>query len=396
MAARKKKPAVRGKRKAPVPVNTDVKALSISIENAKYLGHEREWYDVKLTDENRKVHLMKTLTWYSTNFGAKEAKQFIVDYLYINDRKADSKKFKKVADYSFPQGIGWLARMSHMGWELSKVELQKLTETIDAALASVVKTTEPDAAEEKKSNQPNIQERMREKAHETTGELEGLLDDYVAGGAKARHSFEPLVVLKEANILPAHVNDEVAYWETRLKELTAAYKGDKELKEGYGHFTKIQLRNIVKFVEQIIADYHSYVAYKKAAKAPRKVKPKTPEQLTRKLKYMKECSELNLKSMAPTKIIGAREMFAYHTKKRKLMYFVADEYAGGLTVRNNMIEGFDSNKTKQKTVRKPAEQLKEFMAASLPNSRKIYKNTKGVETKVSNRFADEIIILRVK
>ena len=398
MAAKKKRTSLRGKTKAPTPTNTKVKALSLSIESAKYHGYEREYYDATITDANRKVELMKALNWYSYNYGPKEAKQFIADHLLITDRKADSKAFKKVSEYSFPQGFGWMARMVHMGWPINKVEQQKLDEAITAALAKGPQVEKPKAEgeEEKKANKPNIQERMREITAEAGGAVEALLDKYIEDGAKARHNLSPIAVLKTANLLPAHVGGEIAHWESVLKEFQEAYKGgDKELKEAYSGHSKIQLRNIIKFIETIIADYHGYVAFKKAARAPRKRKVKTPQQLAAKLKYLKEAKDLKLTSEKSHKIVGAKEVFAYDVKKRKLIYFVADEYAGTLTVKNNSIVGFDVSKSGQKTVRKPAEQLKEFMAASRPNTRKLYANTKAVEVRHSGRFNENIIILKV-
>lgn len=398
MAVKKKK-ANRGRTKAPAPQNTAIKALPISIDSARYTGYETEWTSVTFKDAAaRKVAMIKAFNWYSYNFSSKDAKALMLEYLKINKRADEFKSFKKVKDGAFANGQAWLARMTLMGWPINKVEQQKLDEAITAAIAAAVNNVPETAATDEAPavNKPNIQERMREKAHETTGEIIGLLDDYIADGAKARHNFSPIAVLKTANILPAHVNDEIVYWTPVLKEFQEAYKGgDKDLKEAYSHFSKIQLRNIVKFIETILADYLSYVAFKKAAKAPRKRKPKTPEQIVRKLKYLRELPELSLTSIKPEKIVEAKEVFAYDSKKRKLIYFIADEYAGGLTVKNNTIVGFDVTKSSQKTVRKPAEQLKEFMAASRPNTRKMYTNTKAVEVKHSGRFNENIVILKV-
>jgi len=64
-------------------------------------------------------------------------------------------------------------------------------------------------------------------------------------------------------------------------------------------------------------------------------------------------------------------------------------------VKNNTIVGFDPTKSIQKTLRKPVDQMKEFMKSSKPNSRKFFANIKAVETKMSGRFADDIVILKV-
>ena len=231
---------------------------------------------------------------------------------------------------------------------------------------------------------------------EAGGEVEGLVDAYIAAGCKANHKLSPINVLKAANILPAHAADEIKHWEDLKAEFTEAHRGkDADLVEAYSFLNKIQLRNLIKFCELIIADYHGYVAFKKATKKTRKRKVKSPVELVRKLKYLPEFKELGLTSVKPTEIVGAKEMFVYDTKKRKLMYFVADEHATVMTVRNNTIEGFDVVKTMQKTVRKPDQQLKEFMKVSKPNSRKFFQKMKSVEQKVSGRFNENVVILKV-
>jgi hypothetical protein len=398
--AKAKKTRIKGKARGTAPVNTKAKALQIPAAAVQYVGFEPVWEGVEVTEASRKVQLMGAFNWYNYNFGAKEANAFLVEYLTLNDRKDDAKLVKKAKDAVFSNAVGYLARMTLMGWELDAEEAERIEQAVVKAKASAASKQEEVADPEKPVKAKfNIQDHMREKSLAAGGELEGMLDDYIAAGAKARHKFAPIAVLKEANILPAHAAPEIDYWTGVLAEFKEVYAGkDKELNEAYAEFGKIQLRNIIKFIELIIADYHGYVAFKKATKkvTKRKVRQKTPEQLAIKMKFLAEFKELNLTSIKPAKIVGAKEVFAYDTKKRKLMYFIADEYAQTLTVKNNTIVGFDVNKSAQKTVRKPKEQIKALMAASIPNTRKLYKNTKAVEIKVSGRMSENIVLLKVK
>jgi len=378
------------------PIVAGAKALKLSADFVQHVGPEPVWEDITLTEENRKHYMINGFNWYNYCFTSKEAIDFVVEYLNVQKRKDEAKQVKRAPELSFPNAIGWLARMSMMGWELTEEEEQRIEDAIKKAIASVPVKVVVDNTEENKVNKPTIQDRMREKCAETGGELEGMLDEYIAKGAPTKHSYKPINILKSANILPGHVKDEVAHWEKMRDEFQKAYEGkDADLVEAYSQFGKIQLRNLVKFCDLIISDYHGYVAFKKANKKVRKRKVKTPRELVRKLKYMPEFKDLGLTSVKPEKIVGAKEMFVYDTKKRKLMYFVADDHAGELTVRNNIIEGFDKMKSIQKTVRKPAEQLKEFMKASKPGSRKFFKAMKSVEQKFSGRFNDNIVILKV-
>ena len=396
--ANAKTKANRAKVNSEAPVNPKAKSLRIGFDTVKYIGVEPKWDDVEITEDNRQGHLMTGFNWYNHSFNHKDANAFMVEFLNVNDRKAEAKQVKRAKDYSVQNALGWMARMTMMGWELDATETEQIEGAIKKAIASVaLKVVVVDDDDAPKKAKFNIQERMREKSAEAGGELEGAFDDYITNGALSKHNFKPIDVLKAANILPAHANAEIDYWKGVAAEIKVAHGGkDAELKEAYDMFNKIQLRNMIKFVDLIVADYNGFVAFKKANKKVRKKKVKTPEQIAFKMKFLAEDKDLKLKSLKPAKIVGAKEVFAYDVKKRKLMYFVADEYAGELTVKNSTIVGFDVTKSVQKTVRKPAEQLKAFMSASLPNTRKLYKNIKSVEVKVSGRMNANVIILKVK
>jgi hypothetical protein len=378
-------------------INLKLRQLKPNVLEAKYTGKEPEWDGVVVTEDTRRLQLATSLSWYNAHFGNKEAILVLGDYLELTKRTADVKKLKKVPSNGISNAYGFLARMILKGYPASKVELARIDTVLANAFALVAPAAKDVVTDKPNSPKPNIQDLMREKAEEVYAEIDAMLDTYVKDGAKGKHSLSPINVLKPTSILPHHVNEMIAVWEGIRDEFAAAYADeDADLKEGYGHLSKIQLRNLIKFSELVISDSNSYLTYKKSTKAPRKRVVKTPEQLTMKLKHMKEFAELKLTSVKPAKVVGAKEMYVYSTKKRKLIYIVADAHAGNaLAVKNNTIVGFDATKTTQKTVRNPANQMKEFMAASKPSSRKVYADTKAVETKFSGRFADDYVILKV-
>jgi len=237
---------------------------------------------------------------------------------------------------------------------------------------------------------------MQMKAMIVGGDLEGLLDDYISDGVQAKHKIKPIGTLMLSTMLPQHVSLLLDPWEKQKKEYEELQTTeDKDLLESYSNFGKLQIRNLIKFCELVIHDLHSYVTYKKSTRAKPKRKAVPIAKLVGKLKYMKEFSELGLKSLSPTKIPESKEMFVYDTKKRKLHYYKADELSGGLTVKNSSIIGFSASESCIKTLRKPKEQLKEFMKSSKPNTRKFFKNIKAVEIKTSGRFNENLILLKI-
>jgi hypothetical protein len=245
------------------------------------------------------------------------------------------------------------------------------------------------------SNRPNVQEIMKEKAREAAGELEGVFDDFMTTGKATSKTVD---VVAKFNVMPQHIPLIVDIWKKKQEEFEEVQEGsDKNLKEAYSHLGKVQLRNVVKFIEQVLGDLNSYISIKKASKAPRARKAIPVEKIVSKLKYQKEfkdaTTKLHLVSIHPTKLHGASEAWAYDTAKRKLYHYVADEYSKTFTVKSNTLLGFDSNKSEVKTLRKPAEQLKEIMG-SKPAARKFFSEIKAVATSPNGRFNENIIILK--
>jgi hypothetical protein len=112
------------------------------------------------------------------------------------------------------------------------------------------------------------------------------------------------------------------------------------------------------------------------------------------MKVFKDAAtKLDLISLHPIKLHGASEAWVYDTAKRKLHHYLADEYSKTFTVKGNTLLGFDNNQSEVKTLRKPAEQLKEIMG-SKPAARKYFKDIKAVATSPNGRFNDAMVILK--
>ena len=129
--------------------------------------------------------------------------------------------------------------------------------------------------------------------------------------------------------------------------------------------TKTQLKSCVKFCELVLTDCGSYVQIKKVERKPRKVKPVSPEKKAAKFKIMAVFPELKLTSLPAAQLVDKSEAWLYDTKKRKLIHLVADEYAKTFTIKNNSIIGFSTVDTQQKTLRKPAEQIKSVVSVEI-------------------------------
>jgi hypothetical protein len=341
------------------PKKTDdhfIKSLNPRDADTKYMGEE-PFFPLQPDPESRNVALTYGFTWYNRFYGKKDAKELMAQYLDHNDRVVDAKTIRKVDEKEFLMTLCWLARMTLRGLQLTEHEELTLANEVSRLLRVVNK---PEVVVKEPSNRPNVQEIMREKAREAAGELEGLFDEFYTTG---KASTKIVDVVAKYNVLPQHIPLIVEIWKKKQTEFEeVAETEDKELKEAYGNLGKIQLRNTLKFIEQVLSDLNSYISIKKASKAPRKKKAVPVEKIVSKLKYLKEfkdvVNKLDLISVHPTKLHGASEAWVYDTNRRKLHHYIADEYSKAFTVKGNTILGFDNVTSEVKTLRKPGEQIK--------------------------------------
>lgn len=387
-------------RKRNTEDHSQVKALNPKNPDTKYMGDE-PLFIIQPDSDRRTSALTNAFSWYNWFYSKKDAKELLCQFLDFTNRPQEAKLVRKVADNEVINTYGWLARMKLRGLELTEHEHANLENEISRLIRAVHKPeikesqtsvvkTESDAPA-----RPNIQDILREKARDAAGELEGVFDDFITTG---KANAKTMDVVARFNVMPQHINVIAEVWKRKQTEFAELQEGkDKDLNEAYKHLGKVQVRNIVKFIEQVLADLNAYISVKKATKAPRKRKEVPVEKLVSKLKFMKTfkdvASKLDLVSISPVKLHGASEAWAYDTAKRKLHHYVADEYSKTFTVKGNTLLGFDTTKSEIKTLRKPNEQIKEIMG-SKPAARKFFADIKAVATTPNGRFNENMIILK--
>lgn len=375
-----------------------VKELRPSDMDVKYMGNE-PLFAVQPDPDRRQAALMIAFNWYSRFYGAKQAKEIFIQYMEYNDRKDLAKQLARLNESEIMTTYAWLARLTMRGLELTPTESERLESEISRLVISLSKPEVVTKEVEKPTTRPNIQEIMKEKMREAGGEFEGIFDEYLESDQKLDVNGRVIGVLSERNVLPQHISILVEVWQKKVDEFTEVLTSkDRDLIDGYSHFTKTQIKQIIKFCEAIIKDLNSYSTVKKATAKPRARKAVPVEKIVKNLKFMKSFEDtaikLKLESVSPTKLHGASECYLYDTKTRKITYMVADSYSKSFTVKGTSILGFDAAKSQTKTVRKPAEFLKEFMSAGKPTGRKLFTDLKTVATTPSGRTNDGVIILK--
>ena len=370
-----------------------LKPLNPRSPDTKYVGLEPTWRSQPT--EGRISALSNAFGWYNYFYGKKEAKDFAVAYLDMHEKTQEARQVRSLPDGQMRLTTGWLCRMSMMGLQLSDHEQIQLDNLI-AELVAIKQEIQAEAQiADDEPARPNIQDRLREKVSECSGELEAMFDEFMTAGAKMSADFKPIMVIRGMNVAPQMISVISHHWKARLEEFEQAIEGkDSQLLEAYSFLTKIQLRNCVKFCEAVINDCGAYVQIKKVERKPRKVKAVPPEKRAAKFKIMAEFAELKLKSLPAASLVDRAEAWLYDTKKRKLIHLVADSHTQAFTVKNNSIIGFSTVETQQKTLRKPADVVKAVQAAGKPAARKLFKDIKATETAWNGRGTENLIILK--
>ena len=365
--------------------------------DAKYVGEEPTYPSVEeqaqWTDSEYRTQVMRTLNWYAHTQDKKKSAEWLSQFLARNPRRQKLAESVKRGDIWPGPTVGFALRAGRVGLALRFGTLRTLVKQLKQADVGI--DTSNVIVEEVKDEKPkfNIQERMAEKTAEFLGELEGRFDDFTA-----EFKGEPKLVelMTQMNVPAVQVKTVQEFINKKIAEFEEVNTTkDSQLLEAYKHLGKRQVTAMIKWWTQALTDANSYNVVKKASKAPRKKKAVSPEKVVAKMTYQKEFKELALKSVDPTTILTAQELWVYNTKTRKLGIYIADQYAGTLSVKGTKILGFDAAASVQKTMRKPEKQLKEFSANGKPAAKKWFKGIKSTEIKLNGRISTDIILLKV-
>jgi hypothetical protein len=209
-------------------------------------------------------------------------------------------------------------------------------------------------------------------------------------------AFKVLNLLKSQQAKAAHARIIRDYYARDLAELEelASGAGDEQLKEGYKHRSRKQIKNFIAFLTEIQTACTMLMQEAKVNKKPRKTKAVSKDKLVAKLKFKKTDEPLKLVSVNPADIIGAQELWVFNSKTRKLGKYVAEEFKE-LGIKGTTITGFSEMKSVQKTLRKPVEQIKAFKEAGKVALRKFLEDINAVDTKMNGRINEDTLLLKV-
>ena len=352
------------------------------IVNKKHLGDEPNF-----TKPLSKTDYINALNWYNYMCTNSEAKEYIVTYLKNLGRVNDAKKIKSVPDNLIPTTVAWVCRLLSRGFTLPTDTQDYINDRIKETYKYVQETKEEDS-----KPVVSIQDRMRERTHDILGEIEGMIDDYIYDNVE----FSLYEWLQANNIPAAYATSIISKFTPVLDELLEAYEGkDEQLKEGYRHLKKAEIKNLVSFYNTLIEDAERYSSNTKKIKKTRKPRAVSVEKKIKNLKYQKEDATYKIASVSPEKVIGAMELWTFNTKYKTITRLTAID-RGGLQVKGTSITNYcESNSITRSVGRKdPNEFLKRILEGGKLVLRKVFDEIK-TEKPLAYRINENTILLRV-
>ena len=387
------------------------KITSVSIrENAKR-DYSPKWDGAEGWDgEQFNRHFRGAMAYYRMESSGKELKSKVIDWMGRNGyEKAVIKAFKDTRDGRCGLTMGAVAACLVKGMPSTHAGFNNGRDTAAWLSKEIAKVIEQGADDEVEIEDgvkvvkvdvyvPTIQDRLREAAGGMSEELDAAIDSFITDP----EAFNPkdikvINLLKGKGAKAAHSRIIKGYFQRNYDQLMELASGnaDDQLREAYKHLARKNVKKLIEFYEAIMSACEQIAAEQKVLKKPRAAKVKPAEQVVAKLKFMLSETKLGITSAPPATIIGASGVVVYNTKTRKIGYYIATSSAG-LGVKGTSLIGF-TDKSTQKTLRKPPEQIKEFKEQNTQKRFETWfaKGVKTTETQLNGRFNEETVILKV-
>lgn len=353
----------------------------------------------------------ESMTWYRLEKSAKDLKPEVLIWMSTNGySKKQIEKFKRTKDFRCKLTVGAIAANLNRGMPEVHKEFNQgrntrewIIKEIETILISGELDKPDEEVKDSKTAKPvmpqlSIQDRLRDSAGVMSEELDLAIDNWI----KNPEEFDPkgfkvVNALRRKGAKAAHARFIKTFFQYGYDELQllASGKADDQLREAYSHNSRKNVKKLIEFYEQIMVACDQIAAEAKIMKKPRTKKIKPAEQIVAKLKFCVRDDKLGLVSVPPAGLIGASGAVVYNVKTRKLGYYISKD-SNGFSVKGTTILNF-TDKSMQKTLRKPQEQFKEFKDQNTQKRFEVWfdKSVKTTETLLNGRFNQDIILLKV-
>jgi hypothetical protein len=408
------------------------------LQDPSWEGVER-WNGEKFS---RNMHHARQ--YYLQNYATNDLIDFTYEWMGRQERytRHDIRAAKAAKTKLITTNVGVTARMLSMGmpdvhekynewWTslkgtgdntprpFSEFVIRRIGEAI-ADGKEILKTAKIEETKKINVHVPSIQERIRETCGDMVVEIEEFLDQFMRSPDSVNVvDFDPLTLLRRKQAKPGHARvikkwyqgeydefQELANLPTpaQMKKFTDEQADQiAQLKEGYAHLSVKQRKDWLSVFQKIMDACEILDKEAKTQRAPRKVKAKSPEDQVKSLKFKISESKYGIASVPPAKIIGASVAVVFNVKTRKLgIYYASNTDPKGLqrvgtgfSVKSTTLQGFDTERSVQKTLRKPEEQLTQVKKTTRAKAEKFLETVSTTETKLNGRFNEDVVLLAV-
>ena len=375
--------------------NIKIKEDRKAAKRAKLLAGGDKFIGPEPAPESIKTQLdiQKSYNWYAYSCDNKQMIPWIIEFMKNSDRYTSQQisAYKTAPEYRTNSTAGAISRMVNNGADIPYVTIDwahaKILETL--TYAPISKKSELVQTKEVVS----IADRIKERTSSIIGDMEEALDEFFTNGYIS--DFKPYDYMKKNDVKAIHASKIASYYEALRNELQEVIAGkDDQLKEGYSRLTKVQVRRYLEFVSTIISDAESITQVSKSIRKTRKPKEKSADQLTSKMKYLKESGPYKIASIDPTRIIKAQTLIVFNCKYKKLGIYVAAD-TSGLSVKGTTITNYDTEKSMSKTLRKPEDILPSVLTTGKLAFNKMFIGIKAASSTPNGRINEDTILVRI-
>ena len=327
-----------------------------------------------------KGSMLSSLKFYNSGVEDEMKKEWTLSYWKSQGKS--TAYMDKIHPASFAQ-LGVLVRIMERGYAID-ANHQKFIDDEYIKLAARVRKPKD---ETKVAEKITTEEKIEKTANELMCDIDAEFDQISEYGVR---KYDLNKHLDRSKLLLAISDILLKRYKPKLDELKIALDGsDKQIKEGYSQYSKKNLRMLCDFAESIVKTCESATPVVKA----RKVKPISISKMVSKIVYLKEYPQLQLKSENPESLVGAKIVYLFNVKVRKLIrYEVAD--GSKLEVKGSTLIGYDEKKSYGKTIRKPEVFFQGINTMGQRALDKKCSDISGVNAKVTGRINGDMIILK--
>lgn len=367
-----------------------------------------KWDDVdSLTAYEFTKKFRESLNWYNLNKTGKELKPQVINWMAREGfEKSYIAQYKKTKDGLTGITMGAIAAclMKGMpptfpGFNNNRNSADWLKNEIQTIVSKGEFNEEVESKPIVKSVIPvyTIQDRIREQAGGMCKEIDEAIDQFITDP----DTFDPkthnmVKLLRGKGVKMAHARFIKGFYTFGYNELMELASGnaDDQLREAYKHLPRRNVKKLIEFYQSIMDACDQVSAESKINKKPRVKKAKPAEEQVKKLKFKTSDDKLGIVSIPPAQIIKAQSIIVYNTKTRKLGVYISKN-SEGLSVKGTSLLNY-TDKSIQKTLRKPLEQLRDFKDQNTQKRVETWiDKIKTTETKLNGRLNEDTIILKI-